>query len=232
MSVEVIPIRGIGEVGVGDDLAGLIFDALERNRVTLVDGDVVVVTHKVVSKAEGAVVPAADDETRQAIIEEQATRVLRRRGELVIAETHHGFVCANAGVDRSNMQTGWLALLPRDPDRSARRLQTRLGRATGAQIAVIITDTFGRAWRRGLADVAIGVAGMQSIIDYRGTPDTYGRELQVTEVAIADEIAAAADLAMGKTRGIPAAVVRGVEWRRGPGRATDLIRQPDEDLFR
>ncbi len=232
MSVQILPVTGIGEIRPGDDLAAMILAGLERNSMTLADGDVLVVTHKVVSKAEGSLARVEDDETRRAVIEGQAARILRRRGDLVIAETRLGFVCANAGVDRSNMEPGWVALLPRDPDRSARRLRTVIGRATGVSIAVVITDTFGRAWRRGLTDVAIGVAGMQPLADLRGTLDEYGRELEVTEMAIADEIAAAADLAMGKARSIPAAVVRGVEWQPGEGRAVDLVRPPGEDFFR
>ncbi len=149
----------------------------------------------------------------------------------MITLTRHGFVCANAGVDRSNVGAGHVVLLPADPDRSAHRIRTRLERLTGLGIGVVITDTFGRAWRRGLTDVAIGVSGLAAIVDLRGTHDTHGNLLEVTEVAVADEIAAAADLVMGKARGIPAAIVRGVE-AHGHGRAADLIRPPAEDLFR
>lgn len=233
MTVEITPIHGIGDIGQGDDLAGILMSALDAAGFALQNGDVLVVTHKAVSKAENAVVWFDEDEqARCRVIADETAAVLRRRGDLVITETHHGFICANAGVDRSNMPEGWLALLPRDPDRSAHRLRTQIRQATGAEIAVVITDTFGRPWRRGLTDVAIGVSGLPALVDYRGTTDTFDRALAVTEVALIDELAAAADLVMGKAKGIPLAVVRGVEFPAGEGRATDLIRPPDEDMFR
>jgi coenzyme F420-0:L-glutamate ligase/coenzyme F420-1:gamma-L-glutamate ligase len=233
VTVEITPIHGIGEIEPGADLAGIIVAALHAAGFVLLDGDVLVVTHKAVSKAEEAVARFDDDEDqRRAIIASEAAAILRRRGDLVITETHHGFICANAGVDRSNMPRGFLALLPRDPDRSAQKLRTKIRRAAGAEIAVVITDTFGRPWRKGLTDVAIGVAGMPALVDYRGTTDTFGRALTVTEVALVDEVAAAADLVMGKAKGVPLAVVRGLEYPAGEGRATDLVRSADEDMFR
>lgn len=233
MTVEITPINGIGEIEPGDDLAGIILTALDAAGFRLLERDVLVVTHKAVSKSERAIVPFDDDEdTRRRIITEQAAAILRRRGDLFITETRHGFICANAGVDRSNMPAGFLALLPADPDRSANRLRTRIRQSSGVEVAVVITDTFGRAWRRGLTDVAIGVAGMPAMVDYRGSRDTFGRTLTVSEVALADEIAAAADLVMGKAKGIPLAVVRGVDYPAGEGRATDLVRPADEDMFR
>ncbi len=227
MTVTIEPVMGIPEVTAGTDIASAIFGAVQTWR----DGDIVVVTHKIVSKAEGAVESAATDADRRRIVEREAAAILRRRGDLMITLTRHGFVCANAGVDRSNVGAGHVVLLPADPDRSAHRIRTRLERLTGLGIGVVITDTFGRAWRRGLTDVAIGVSGLAAIADLRGTHDTHGNLLEVTEVAVADEIAAAADLVMGKARGIPAAIVRGVE-AHGHGRAADLIRPPAEDLFR
>jgi coenzyme F420-0:L-glutamate ligase/coenzyme F420-1:gamma-L-glutamate ligase len=233
VTVEITPIHGIGEVNPGDDLSEIILTALANAGFSLENRDVLVVTHKAVSKAENAIVRFDDDEEeRRAIVNDQAAAILRRRGDLVITETHHGFICANAGVDRSNMPEGWLALLPRYPDKSAHRLRERVRRATGAEIAVVISDTFGRPWRRGLTDVAIGIAGLPALIDYRGTRDSFDRTLTVTEVALADEIAAAADLVMGKAKGVPLAVVRGVEYPAGEGRATDLIRPAEEDMFR
>lgn len=233
MTVEITPIPGVGDIDPGDDLAAILLSALDAAGFVLQDGDVLVVTHKAVSKAENAVVRFDDDEDeRRRIIADEAVAVLRRRGDLVITETRHGFICANAGVDRSNMPEGWLALLPRDPDRSAQRLRRTIRQATGAEIAVVITDTFGRPWRKGLTDVAIGVAGLPALVDYRGTTDTFGRTLNVTEVALVDEVAAAADLVMGKAKGIPLAVVRGVDYPAGEGRATNLVRSPDEDMFR
>ena len=233
MTIEITPIDGIGEISAGTDLAEIFLAALDAAGFALRDGDVLVVTHKAVSKAENAVVRFDEDEEKRLhVIAAEASAILRRRGDLVITETHHGLICANAGVDRSNMPDGWLALLPRDPDKSAHRLQMKIRQATGADVAVVITDTFGRPWRKGLTDVAIGVAGMPALVDHRGTTDTFGRPLTVTEVALADELAAAADLAMGKAKGVPLAVVRGVDFPPGEGRATDLVRPVAEDMFR
>ncbi|HEY5728084.1 MAG TPA: coenzyme F420-0:L-glutamate ligase, partial [Acidimicrobiia bacterium] len=162
----------------------------------------------------------------------EATEVLRRRGSMIIAVTRHGFVCANAGVDRSNVPGDAVVLLPVDPDRSAHTLRVRWERATGARLAVVVSDTFGRPWRRGLTDVAIGVSGIDPILDLKGALDATGRVLEVTEIAVVDEIAAAADLVMGKAGGIPVAVVRGLEWVCGDGRAVDLVRPAAEDFFR
>lgn len=225
-------VHGIPEVRPGDDLAGLIAAA----EPDLADGDVVVVTQKVVSKAEGKLERIDPDDPRghKALVERESVRVLRRRGDLVISETKHGFVCANAGIDLSNVDEGWAALLPDDPDRSARRLRDGIFGRTGITVAVIVSDTFGRTWRRGLTDVAIGCAGIAAVLDLRGTEDDRGRELQVTEVAIVDELAGAADLVMGKAKGAAAAVVRGVDpaWlRQGEVRA-EIVRDPAEDLFR
>lgn len=233
MTLSVIPVRHIGEAQPGDDAARLLADGLERSGVVLQERDVLVVTHKLVSKAEGRLVEVGSDPQAHAdLIEREAAAVLRRRGGLVITETRHGLVCANAGVDRSNIAPGWAALLPADPDRSARRIRIRLEAAAGVKLGVIISDTHGRAWRHGLVDVAIGVSGLAAIADHRGRPDAHGNILEVTEVAVADEAAAAAELVMGKTRQIPAAVIRGLEYPDGDGRAADLIRRPADDLFR
>lgn len=233
MTLSVIPVRHIGEAQPGDDAARLLADGLERSGVVLQERDVLVVTHKLVSKAEGRLVEVGSDPQAHAdLIEREAAAVLRRRGGLVITETRHGLVCANAGVDRSNIAPGWAALLPADPDRSARRIRIRLEAAAGVKLGVIISDTHGRAWRHGLVDVAIGISGLAAIADHRGRPDAHGNILEVTEVAVADEAAAAAELVMGKTRQIPAAVIRGLEYPDGDGRAADLIRRPADDLFR
>jgi len=233
VTIELLAIDGIGEVAVGADLVHLIIDGLRASNVELAEGDILVVTHKVVSKAEGAMVEIGeDDDAYRELVESEAASVLRRRGELMIAETRHGFVCANAGVDRSNVPRGWAALLPRNPDASAHALRTRLEYETGVPCAVIISDTFGRAWRRGIVDVAVGVSGMPAVVDLRGTQDSQGRILQVTEVALADEVAAAAELAMGKAAEIPVVVVRGVSYEPAEGRGTDLVRDPSEDFFR
>jgi coenzyme F420-0:L-glutamate ligase/coenzyme F420-1:gamma-L-glutamate ligase len=234
--LEVFGIPGIGEVHQGDDLAGTIALACAESGEPLHDGDVVVVTQKVVSKAEGRLVAVdpTDPLSHKPVVERESVRVLRRRGDLVIAETAHGFVCANAGVDLSNLPAGQAALLPDDPDRSARRIRDGLRHRAGVTVAVIVSDTFGRPWRRGVTDVAIGCAGIAAVVDLRGSTDAHGRELMVTEVAVVDELAAAAELVMGKALGIPVAVVRGVDerWlRRGSVRA-EVVRDPAEDLFR
>jgi len=232
MSLEVFPIHGIPEVRQRDDLAAMIAAAEPGLR----DGDVVVVTQKVVSKAEGAMARIDPDDPRghKALVEDESVRIVRRRGDLIISETKHGFVCANAGVDLSNVDDGWAALLPDDSDRSARRIRAGLRAALGVDVGVIVSDTFGRPWRRGLTDVAIGCAGIQAVVDLRGTEDSRGRILQVTEVCVVDELAGAADLVMGKATGVAAAVVRGVDpaWLgRGEVHA-EIVRPPQEDLFR
>lgn len=232
MSLEIFPIEGVPEVRRGDDLAGMIVAA----EPTLRSGDVVVVTQKVVSKAEGAMAQIDPDDPRghKAIVEDESVRIVRRRGDLIISETRHGFVCANAGVDLSNVDDGWAALLPADSDRSARRIRDGIRAQTGAEVAVIVSDTFGRPWRRGLTDVAIGCAGIQAIVDLRGTEDSRGRELQVTEVCVVDELAAAAELVMGKATGVAAAIVRGVDpaWLGQGSVQREVVRPPGEDLFR
>ena len=234
--LEVFAVEGIGEVRPGDDLAGLIVAAVDAGEHDLADGDVVVVTQKVVSKAENRLVAIDPDDphAHRPLVLEESVRVLRRRGDLVISETAHGFVCANAGIDLSNVEAGWAALLPEDPDRSARRIRDALVHRFGIGVAVIVSDTFGRPWRRGVTDVAIGSAGLRPVVDLRGTTDALGRELMVTEVAVADEIAAAAELVMGKADGIPVAVVRGIplDWLGEGSVVGDLVRPPQDDLFR
>jgi coenzyme F420-0:L-glutamate ligase/coenzyme F420-1:gamma-L-glutamate ligase len=199
-------------------------------------GDVVVITQKIVSKAEGRLVPIDPDDpaAKVALVEQESVRILRRRGDLIISETKHGFICANAGIDLSNVAVGTAALLPVDSDRSARRIRAGLRAVLGVDVGVIISDTFGRTWRRGVTDVAIGCAGVAAVVDLRGTPDANGRDLVATEVCVADELASAAELVMGKDRGIPAAIVRGVpaSWLRRSSVHTEIVRPPDEDLFR
>jgi coenzyme F420-0:L-glutamate ligase / coenzyme F420-1:gamma-L-glutamate ligase len=233
--ISILPLEGIPEVREGDDLAALIDEVAE-----LEDGDVLVVAQKVVSKAEGRIVRldkveaserakelAADRDPRELeVILGEAVRLVRTRPPLVIAETRHGFVCASAGVDHSNAgAAGTLVLLPLDPDASARRLADRLG------VAVIISDSFGRPFRQGTTDVAVGVAGLTPLLDLRGVRDSVGYELRTTTIAVADEIAGAAELVMGKARGIPAAIIRGLELR-GKGSARDLVMPAERDLFR
>ena len=233
--LHLVPIDGIGEIRPGDALGPMIVDAARAQDTPVLDGDCLVVTQKIVSKAEGRLVPLdhTDFAARAELIASETVRVLRRRDELVITETRHGFVCANAGVDLSNVDEGYAALLPVDSDRSAHRIRNTIGAAAGVEVAVVISDTFGRAWRHGLTDVAIGVAGIAAVVDLRGGTDDRGQELRVTEVAVADEIASAAELVMGKASGVPVAIVRGLdpEWF-GEGSYRDLIRPAEQDLFR
>lgn len=232
MTLEIIPVTGIGNIRPGDDLLSLLVDTVADLNPT--SSDVLVVTHKIVSKAEGQVVAIEGDpeEFKKRLVHSEAASIVRRRGPLIIAETKHGFICANAGVDRSNAEPGTMILLPEDPDRSARRIKHRLDHEFGIDLAVIISDTFGRPWRRGLTDVAIGVAGFNPILDLVGTTDWSGYVLDVTEVSVADELASAADLVMGKASGVPAALIRGYTVPAGEGTGSQLVRPPEEDLFR
>ena len=247
--IRIIPVRGVGEVRPGDDPAALLLDALDRQGEQLEDRDVLVVTQKIVSKAEGQLVDLATVEPSGDALElarvsqrdprqievalRESARVVRKERGVLISETRHGFVCANAGVDASNLESGdVVALLPVDPDASADGIRQRIRERTGREVAVIVSDTFGRPWRNGQTNVAIGVAGLRPIHDYRGQPDSAGIVLQVTEIAVADELAAAAELAMGKLDRVPAAVVRGYEYEPGDGRSSELVRPAALDMFR
>ena len=239
--LRVLPLAGIPEAKAGDDLAELVTRVVE-----LEDGDVVVLAQKLVSKAEGRVVrvdevePSAralalagdEDPRRTEVILREAKRIVRSRPPLLIAETRHGLVCASAGVDASNApEPGTVVLLPEDPDASAARIRARLHELTGRSVGVVISDSFGRPWRQGTIDVAIGAAGIVTLLDLRGRRDRVGYELHATQIAVADEIASAAELVMGKTDGIPGAVIRGLQLG-GDGRAADIPIPEDRDLFR
>jgi coenzyme F420-0:L-glutamate ligase/coenzyme F420-1:gamma-L-glutamate ligase len=239
--LRVIPVRGLPELEEGDDLGALLADAAAFEA-----GDVLVVAQKAVSKVEGRVVrlddvePSArarelagdEDARRIEVILRESREVVRARPPLVIAETRHGFVCASAGVDASNAKgPGTLVLLPLDPDGSARRLRDRIRELTEVEVGVIVSDSFGRAWRRGTTDVALGVAGLPALLDLKGRRDSVGYELHATEIAVADELAGAAELVMGKTEGVPAVVVRGLALA-GDGRGADLVMPRERDLFR
>ena len=225
--ITISPLDGIPEIRAGDPLAAILGDALERTG-GLVEGDVLVVAQKIVSKAEGRVVLGQDE---AAAILAEARAVRRRRGDLVIAETRHGFVCASAGVDHSNAEDGAVVLLPEDPDASANGLRDALAARFGVPLAVFVSDSFGRAWRQGTTDVAIGVAGLAPLLDLRGTTDAHGRRLESTVIAVADELAGAAELVMGKANGIPAARVRGYRAPAGEGSAREIVMPPERDLF-
>ena len=233
--LRVIPIHGVGLVSEGDDLVAMLLDALDQQGLELLNQDLVIVTSKVVSKSEGRVVPFDGTEAHKvALIENEAKRVLRRRGTLRITESHHGFISANAGIDLSNTADGTAVLLPKEPDRSARRFRAELRRRRNVDVAVIVTDTFGRVWRQGVTDIALGSAGVRPILDLRGTTDANGRLLEATEVAIVDEIAGAANLVLGKAKGTPFALVRGLdESYFGEGSVGEnIIRSANDDLFR
>ena len=236
--LTVFAVEGLGEITPESNLGACLADRLgpDAGVYGLKDGDVLVVTQKVVSKAEGRLVSLdhSDDAAKVKLIQSEAVRVLRRRGTLLITETTHGFVCANAGIDLSNVDDGTAALLPIDPDRSAHRLRADLRRTLGVDVAVVISDTFGRTWRQGVTDVAIGCSGIIPVLDLRGTLDANGRELVATEVCVIDEITAAADLVMGKATNTPAAVLRGCprEWFGDGSVQADIVRRAEDDLFR
>jgi coenzyme F420-0:L-glutamate ligase/coenzyme F420-1:gamma-L-glutamate ligase len=245
MSVEIWGIGGIGEVMPGTDVAALIADAAKER--PLADGDVVVVTHKIVSKAEGQLVdlrtvtPSAlavriaerfDKDARQVeVVLRESVRIVRMERGIIISETRHGLICANAAVDASNVTGETVCLLPRDPDASAAGIRAGLRERTGADVAVIISDSFGRPWRNGIVNFAIGVAGMQPLTDYRGQTDPFGNDLRVTIIAVADELACASELVMGKVDNVPVAVIRGYPYDRADGTGRDLIMDPAKNLF-
>jgi coenzyme F420-0:L-glutamate ligase/coenzyme F420-1:gamma-L-glutamate ligase len=245
-NLEILPVEGIPEVQPGDDLPELVSRGVGEN---LRAGDILVVTHKIVSKAEGRLVDLAAiepsalakdfaerygrDARQIEVVLRESRRIVRMERGLIIAETHHGFVCANAGVDASNVPgEDTVCLLPVDPDASASKLREALAGRLGVEVAVVVSDSFGRAWRHGITDVAIGVAGMDPIADYRGQMDPHGYPMEASVLAVADELAAAAELVMGKTDGIPLAVVRGYQYASVPGTGKDLLMPPERDMFR
>jgi coenzyme F420-0:L-glutamate ligase/coenzyme F420-1:gamma-L-glutamate ligase len=246
--LTIFGVAGIPDVTEGDSLPALISDALHANEETLCQGDIVVVTHKVVSIAEGRVVDRSRitpspfavqlaqsmgrDPRDVEVVLQESQRIVRNVERVLITETRHGLVCANAGVDKSNMGEDRVVLLPEDPDRSAEQIRKELENQYGVRLAVIISDTFGRPWRLGQTNVAIGVSGLLPFKDYRGQSDPYGNTLNATQIAVADELASAAELVMGKLDRIPVAVIRGYEYEPGAGRAKDLIRPQEWDLFR
>jgi coenzyme F420-0:L-glutamate ligase / coenzyme F420-1:gamma-L-glutamate ligase len=249
VSIQVLPVAGVPEICEGDSVAERIVAALRRSKVALEHGDVLVIAQKIVSKAEGRLVNLAEVPPSAAAVELavslkkdprlvevvlRESRRIVRHDPVLIVETHHGFVCANAGVDQSNVPgNDVVSLLPRDPDRSAARIAAELRRRTRKRVAVIVSDTFGRPWRLGLTNVAIGVAGLPALLDLRGRRDLHGKPLHATILAVADELAAAAGLAMGKSDGIPAVIIRGYRYRASRrDRAAQIIRPAHEDLFR
>lgn len=248
MLIQLIPVRISADVRPRDELDVLILEAAKQNQAEICDGDVLVVAQKIVSKAEGRVVDLAGVKpSRKAIrmakehgkdprvmelILQESVEILRAKNGIIVSETRHGFVCANAGIDQSNVQGNLAVLLPADPDRSASKLRDAIKRKIGWDVAVVITDTFGRTFREGQTNVAIGAAGIKPIKSYVGSHDMYGRKLKVTEIAIVDEIASAAELVMGKAKGVPVVIVRGLEFEKSKSSIKALIRPKENDLFR
>ncbi|MGI9146861.1 MAG: coenzyme F420-0:L-glutamate ligase [Chloroflexota bacterium] len=248
LGVQLLPVYGLGEIEPGTDLAGVIGAALVTQGTPLRDGDILVVTQKVVSKAEGCVVRLDEVEPSPLATEwaelwhkdarvvelvlRESRRIVRMERGVIISETRHGLVCANAGVDQSNVGANSVTLLPLDPDASAERLRSALSQASGANIGIVISDTFGRAWREGQVNVAIGVAGVESMRHFEGQLDPTGYELRVTLLATADELSSAAELVMGKVDGVPVALVRGLERAIGSGSAREIVRPAATDMFR
>jgi coenzyme F420-0:L-glutamate ligase/coenzyme F420-1:gamma-L-glutamate ligase len=246
--LELMGLDGIGEVSQGDSIGALICDACSKQNVSLLDDDVLVVAQKIVSKAEGRVISlddvrpsaraielASQLDKEPALVEvilRESRGIIRMGGRALIVETHHGFICANAGVDQSNVGRKKVALLPKDPDGSAREIRKEIQKRTEKQPAIIISDSFGRAWRVGTVDVAVGVSGLKTIKDERGMTDRYGYQLKAAVAAVADEIAAAAELVMGKRDGVPVVIVRGCEIEREEGSVREMLRPEAEDLFR
>jgi len=244
--ITIIGIKGIPEVKPGDDLAGMIIDATQRQGIQLIDRDILIVTHKIVSKAEGrlvdlkeitpskfALIASGEKDPRMVeVVLREAKRIARMDRGIIIAETSHGFVCANAGVDKSNIEGEMVSLLPINPDKSARYIRAEIKKRLKVDVAVVISDTFGRPWREGQTNIAIGVAGMEPILDYRGKKDAHGYLLKVTSIAIADELASAAELVMGKLIMTPAAIIKGYPYIISEGSSSPLIRPNTKDLFR
>jgi len=249
LEIKIIGIKGIPEVKPGDDLANLIIDTIQRQGIKIMGRDAIVVTHKIVSKAEGRIIDLKKinpsdfalkiskrrkkDPRMVEVILREAKRIVRMERGVIIAETRHGFICANSGVDKSNVKgEDIVSLLPIDPDKSARQIRDEIKRRLNADVAVIISDTFGRPWREGQTNIAIGVAGLEPILDYRGKKDSYGYTLKVTAIAIADELASAAELVMGKVGMVPITIIRGYQYIEGEGSIKSLIRPRSKDLFR
>jgi coenzyme F420-0:L-glutamate ligase/coenzyme F420-1:gamma-L-glutamate ligase len=246
--IRIIGIIGVPEVKPGDNLGGIIVKAIKRQKVELQDSDIIVVTSKIVSKAEGRIVKLnnikpsnisldigerwkKDPRLVETVLSE-SKRVVRMDRRMLITETKHGFICANSGVDQSNVSKGSIVLLPVNSDSSAESIREAVKKLAKVDVAVIVSDTFGRPWRTGQVDVALGVSGMKPLIDYRGTHDPYGYELKVTAMAVADEIASAAELVMGKINQVPVVVIKGCSYTKGEGSVRELIRHPSRDLFR
>ena len=229
-NIEIIPVYGLPEFKKNDDLIKILTTTLKNNSETLLNGDVVIVTQKIISKIEDRAVDLKVTDINE-VLKEESTQILRKRGETVIARTRHGFICANAGIDKSNIDKGYALLLPVDPNKTANTIRRKIKAEFDLEIAVIISDTFGRAWRKGQTNVAIGSSGIEPLTSYIGTTDSYGNDLMATEIAIIDELAGASELVMNKVDEVPVAIIRGYKYKFSDKSTDEIIRSDDEDFF-
>ena len=229
-NIEIIPVYGLPEFKKNDDLIEILTTTLKNNSETLLNGDVVIVTQKIISKIEDRAVDLKVTDINE-VLKEESTQILRKRGETVIARTRHGFICANAGIDKSNIDKGYALLLPVDPNKTANTIRRKIKAEFDLDIAVIISDTFGRAWRKGQTNVAIGSSGIEPLTSYIGTTDSYGNDLMATEIAIIDELAGASELVMNKVDEVPVAIIRGYKYKFSDKTTDEIIRSDDEDFF-
>ena len=229
-NIEIIPVYGLPEFKKNDDLIEILTTTLKNNSETLLNGDVVIVTQKIISKIEDRAVDLKVTDINE-LLKEESTQILRKRGETVIARTRHGFICANAGIDKSNIDKGYALLLPVDPNKTANTIRRKIKAEFELDIAVIISDTFGRAWRKGQTNVAIGSSGIEPLTSYIGTTDSYGNDLMATEIAIIDELAGASELVMNKVDEVPVAIIRGYKYKFSDKSTDEIIRSDDEDFF-
>ena len=228
--IRIIPVEGIPEIKVDDNLAEITFDVLNKSEIGIEKNDIFIVTQKIVSKSEGMERDLSNYDFEE-LLQSESKKIIRKRGDLVIAKTHHGFICANAGIDKSNVKKNSALLLPEDPNKSADKFRKRFESLANLPIAVIISDTFGRAWRKGQVNFAIGSSGISPIDSYIGKLDSFDNELNATEIAVIDELASAAELVMKKTIDIPIAIIRGVDYKSSKLNASELIREDNEDFF-
>ena len=228
--IRIIPVEGIPEIKVDDNLAEITFDVLNKSEIGIEKNDIFIVTQKIVSKSEGMERDLSNYDFEQ-LLQSESKKIIRKRGDLVIAKTHHGFICANAGIDKSNVKKNSALLLPEDPNKSADKFRKRFESLANLPIAVIISDTFGRAWRKGQVNFAIGSSGISPIDSYIGKLDSFNNELNATEIAVIDELASAAELVMKKTIDVPIAIIRGVDYKSSKLNASELIRNDNEDFF-
>ena len=229
-NIEIVPVYGLPEFKKNDDLIEILTTTLKNNSETLLNGDVVIVTQKIISKIEDRAVDLKVTDINE-VLKEESTQILRKRGETVIARTRHGFICANAGIDKSNIDKGYALLLPVDPNKTANTIRRKIKAEFDLEIAVIISDTFGRAWRKGQTNVAIGSSGIEPLTSYIGTTDSYGNDLMATEIAIIDELAGASELVMNKVDEVPVAIIRGYKYKFSDKSTDEIIRSDDEDFF-